>query len=144
MQTVEINQKKAVAEGLDEFGVAESRDKYGENVLPRAKNRSFLRAFLANLGDPVIKVLLGALLINLLFLFKSGDVWETLGIAVSVVSATLISTLSERGSEKAYARLEAAGGEGRCRVRRREGVFEIPFSEVCVGDIVLVTAGEIA
>ena len=142
MQTVEINQKKAAAEGLDEFGVAESRAKYGENVLPRAKNRSFLRAFLANLGDPVIKVLLGALLINLLFLFKSGDVWETLGIAVSVVSATLISTLSERGSEKAYARLEAAGGEGRCRVRRREGVFEIPFSEVCVGDIVLVTAGD--
>ena len=142
MQTVEINRKKTTAEGLDGRGVAESRAKYGENILPRAKRRSFLRAFLTNLGDPVIKVLLGALLINLLFLFRSGDVWETIGIAVSVVSATLISTLSERGSEKAYARLESAGGEGRCRVRRREGIFEIPFSEVCVGDVVLFSAGD--
>lgn len=142
MQTLEIKQKYREAEGLDGRGVEESRAKYGENVLPKAKRKSFLRAFLSNLGDPVIKILLGALIINLIFLFKSSDVWETVGIAVSVFSATLISTLSERGSENAYARLERESGEGRCRVRRREGVFEIPFSEVCVGDIVLVSAGD--
>ena len=142
MQTLEIKQKNVRVEGLDESGVRESRAKYGENLLPRAKRRSFFRAFLANLGDPVIKVLLGALIINLIFLFQSSDIWETVGIAVSVFSATLISTLSERGSENAYARLERESVEGRCRVRRREGVFEIPFREVCVGDIVLVSAGD--
>ena len=142
MQTLEIKQQKTRAEGLDARGVEESRAKYGENILPRAKRRSFLRAFLANLGDPVIKILLGALIINLIFLFKSSDIWETVGIAVSVFSATLISTLSERGSENAYARLEQESGEGKCRVRRREGIFEIPFREVCVGDIVLVSAGD--
>lgn len=129
-------------EGLSADEVRESRARHGENVLPRAKRRSFLAAFLANLGDPVIKILLGALAVNIIFLFRSGDVWETVGIAVSVISATLISTLSERGSERAFERLERENGDGRCRVRRREGICEVAFSEVCVGDILLLSAGE--
>ena len=139
MQTLD-RVKNDVGLGADE--VRESREKYGKNVLPRAKRRSFLAAFLLNLGDPVIKILLGALAVNILFLFRSGDVWETVGITVSVVSATLISTLSERGSERAFERLERENGDGRCRVRRREGVCEVDFSEVCVGDILLLSAGE--
>ncbi len=139
MQALDTKKRE---EGLSADEVRESRKKYGENILPRHKRRSFFRAFLGNLGDPVIKILLGALAVNLLFLFRSGDVWETLGIALSVISATLISTLSERGSEKAYARLERESGEGRCRVRRREGICEVSFSEVCVGDILLLSAGE--
>ena len=142
MQTLEIKEKNERAQGLDEREVAAARAKYGENVLPRAKGRSFFRAFLSNLADPVIKILLGAFFINLVFLFKSSDVWETVGIGISVLSAALLSTLSERGSEKAYARLELESGEGRCRVRRREGVSLIAFSEVCVGDILLISAGE--
>ena len=71
MQTLEIKQKNGRAEGLDEREVTASRAKYGENVLPRAKGGSFFRAFLSNLSDPVIKILLGAFLINLIFLFKS-------------------------------------------------------------------------
>ncbi len=142
MQTLEKITKTAPREGLDSASVLESRKKYGENVLPRARGRSFLRAFFENLGDPVIKVLLGALAVNLIFLFKTSDIWETVGIAVSVFLGTLISTLSERGSERAYDRLERDVGEGRCRVRRREGVFELPFSEVCVGDVVLLSAGD--
>lgn len=142
MQTLEKITKTAPREGLSEAEAIESRKKYGENVLPKARGRSFLRAFFENLGDPVIKVLLGALAVNMIFLFKTSDIWETVGIAISVFTGTLISTLSERGSERAYERLENDVGEGRCRVRRREGVFEIPFSEVCVGDIVLLSAGD--
>ncbi len=134
--------RKRREEGLSVDEVRESRAKYGENILPRRKRRSFFTAFLTNLGDPVIKILLGALALNILFLFRSGDVWETVGIALSVVSATLISTLSERGGEKAFDRLERESGEGRCRVRRREGICEVSFSEVCVGDILLLSAGE--
>jgi len=142
MQAIEITPSTGKYDGLDSRGVEESRKKYGRNVLPRAKRKSFLRSFLQNLGDPVIKILLFALVIDIIFLFGSGDVWETAGIAFSVISATLISTLSERGSEKAYERLERESGEGRCRVRRKEGVAEVDFSDVCVGDIVLVAAGE--
>jgi len=139
---MQVLEKKRPYEGLSADEVRRSREENGENILPKARRRSFFRAFLSNLGDPVIKILLGALAVNLIFLFRSSDIWETIGIAISVVSATLISTLSERGSEKAYARLERESGEGRCRVRRREGIFEIRFSEVCVGDILLLSAGD--
>ena len=128
--------------GLSAEEVARSRAEHGENILPRAKRKSFFAAFLKNLGDPVIKILLCALAVDILLLFRSGDVWETVGIALSILSATLISTLSERGSERAFEKLERSGGEGRCRVRRREGICEIAFSEVCVGDILLISAGE--
>ena len=128
--------------GLSAEEVLRSRAEHGENILPRAKRKSFFSAFLKNLGDPVIKILLCALFVDLLLLFRSGDVWETVGIALSILSGTLISTLSERGSERAFEKLEAASGEGRCRVRRADGVCEIAFSEVCVGDTVMVAAGE--
>ncbi len=140
MQTLEIK-KNTETEPLSEAEAARSRRENGENILPKAKKKSFFRAFLGNLGDPVIKILLGALCVNLIFLFKSSDIVETVGIAVSVFSATLISTLSERGSERAYERLEQTDG-GKCRVRRREGAREVSFAEVAVGDIVLIGAGD--
>lgn len=138
----DTKEQRALLPGLSAEEAAHAREKYGRNILPAAKRKSFLSCFIKNLGDPVIKILLGALLINLIFLSRTSDVWETVGIAVSVLSATLISTLSERGSEKAYARLERESAEGVCRVRRREGVLELPFSEVSVGDIVLLSAGD--
>ena len=70
MQTLEKTTKIAPREGLDSDAVLRSRQKYGENVLPKARGRSFLRAFFSNLGDPVIKILIGALAINLIFLFS--------------------------------------------------------------------------
>ena len=134
--------------GLSAAEVRESREKHGKNILPRAKRKSFLSAFVKNLGDPVIKILLCALVVDILLLFRSGDVWETVGIAVSVVSATLISTLSERGSERAFEKLEASSGEGRCRVRRAEGIwndgkpekwyYAIPFVLIWLAVIVAV------
>ena len=74
MQTLEKITKTAPVEGLSEAEVIESRKKHGENVLPKARGRSFLHAFFSNLGDPVIKVLLGALAVNLIFLFKTSDI----------------------------------------------------------------------
>ncbi|MBQ3127135.1 MAG: calcium-translocating P-type ATPase, PMCA-type [Clostridia bacterium] len=129
-------------QGLTEHEVRQSREKYGENRLTEKKRKSFLRQFLANLGDPVIRILLCALGVNLLFLARDGDWIETAGIAVSVFLAAFISTLSEYGSENAFARLSAAQGGGRCRVRRAEGVIELPAEEIVVGDIVCLGAGE--
>ena len=46
-----------------------SRRMHGSNLLSVKRKKSFFRQFLENLGDPVIRILLGALVINLLFLF---------------------------------------------------------------------------
>ncbi len=124
-----------------------SRREHGENVLPRVKRRSFIKKFIANLGDPVIRILLCALLVNLVLVFQNGNIIETVGIALSVFLATLISTLSEQGSERAFERLEAESRNESCRVRRRlengkSRVISLPFSEVAAGDVVILSAGD--
>ncbi len=128
-----------------------SRREHGSNTLSVKRKKSFFRQFLGNLGDPVIRILLGALALNILFsVTGEGTDWlETGGIALAVLLATLISTLSEYGSEAAFMRLSAACGQATCRVRRRErdtdtagAVREIPLADAVTGDIVILGAGE--
>ena len=137
--------KNAVKErnlGLTSEEARHSREKHGANTLPEAKHKSFIRAFLENLADPVIRILLGALAVNLFFVFRGGDIIETVGIAISVFLATLISTLSERGSEAAFRRLEEECSRSSFRVRRDGELTKIPIEEIVVGDVIKVSAGE--
>lgn len=130
--------------GLNDEQVAVSRREHGENTMTQQKTRGFFRRFLANLNDPIIRILLAALAVNLLLMFRNGsENWvESAGIGVAVFLATLISTLSEYGSARAFAKLSEVSNAEACRVRRNGTVCEIPISEVVVGDIVLLGAGE--
>ena len=133
--------------GLTAQEVTDSRQKYGSNLLTARKKKSFWKQFLTNLGDPIIRILLAALVLNLLFSFSGGADWyETGGIALAVFLATLISTLSEYTSESAFARLTEECEKVTCRVRRRTDTesctCQLPIGEVVVGDILLLEAGE--
>lgn len=129
--------------GLSEEDVIASRKQYGANILTKKKRISFWRQFLSNLGDPVIRILLGALMINLLMLFQGTDWVETLGIAVAVFLATLISTLSEQGSARAFEQLSEESLGAKCHARRDGRIKEIPIADVVVGDILILGAGEL-
>ncbi len=120
-----------------------SRREHGENSLTRQKQKSFIGRFFSNLNDPVIRILLVALCINTIFAIRGGGWLETVGIAVAVFLAAFISTLSEHSSQTAFSRLEADGDRSICRVRRAEGIVEVPISEVVVGDILLLSSGEL-
>lgn len=129
--------------------VTESRKRFGSNQLLPKKRKSFGRQFVSNLGDPIIRILLVALVLNLLFSFQGGTDWvETAGIGMAVLLATLISTCSEYGSEKAFAQLSEACGKVFCRVLRRQTPHDeavpcrLPIGDVVVGDLVLLEAGE--
>jgi len=135
-------EKTRTYEGLRDGEVERSRREHGANVFSQAQGRGFWRCFLGNLGDPVIKVLLIALALHLVLMLHHSDWIETAGIAASVLLATLISTLSEYGSEAAFARLREDCSVALCRVRRGGRVMEIPTSDVVVGDVVLLGAGE--
>ncbi len=140
------NRQSPLLRPLTPAEVEASRRESGDNLLTAKKRKSFFRQFISNLGDPVIRILLCALGLNLVFSFKGGDPFETAGIGLAVFLATLISTLSEYGSETAFARLSEACAQARCRVRRRDGdtdtVREIPLGEVVVGDVVVLSPGE--
>ncbi len=134
--------EKSAAFGLCEEQALASRKAHGANTYTRRAQKGFWRYFLKNLGDPVIKVLLFALGLHLLLLFRDPDLVETAGIAVSVVLATLISTFSEYRGERAFSRLFESCGAEKCRVRRAGRVREIEVGEIVVGDVVLLGAGE--
>lgn len=133
-----LNSKK----GLSESEVRKSREKYGENRISRKKRKSFLKSFLESFGDPMIKILLIALAINIIFLFHKADWFESIGIAVAILLATLVSTLSEYGSESAFEKLQEEASRINCRVRRSKGMTEIPMDQVVVGDIVQLQPGD--
>ncbi len=128
--------------GLTEGEVAVSRAEHGANTLSVRPSKGFIAHFISNLGDPVIKILLCALAVNLIFVFQGGDIVETVGIAVSVFLATFISTLSERGGESAFKRLSEECSKADFRVRRDGKICSIPIEDVVVGDIILIGAGE--
>ncbi len=137
-----INTVEKKKRGLSQAEAELSRQKYGSNAFSRYKSKSFIRCFFENLGDPVIKILLAALLVNLFLVFRGGDIIETVGIAVSVFLATFISTLSERGSENAFRRLEEECSHSNYRVLRDGNIVMLPIEDIVVGDIVYLSAGE--
>ena len=128
--------------GLTEEQAERSRREHGTNAMTPPRRKSFFSHFIKNLNDPVIKILIAALILNLLFVFRTADWVETAGIAISVFLATFISTVSEYGSESAFARLNEETENYLCRVRRSGRVLEIPLSEVVCGDVVLLSAGD--
>ncbi len=134
--------QRAKIKGLTSEEAARSRKEHGSNRLQKAKQKGFLRHFFGNLNDPVIRILLVALCVNLFFALRGGDWIETAGIGISVFLATLISTLSERGSEAAFKKLSEEFGKGSVRVWRDGALCEIPLEELVVGDRILVSAGE--
>ena len=87
--------KQDTKTGLTEAQAEESRKRHGANRLSKQKSKSFLRRFFSNLNDPVIKILLGALAVNLVLLFQHSDWIESAGIAGAILLATFISTFSK-------------------------------------------------
>ena len=92
--------------GLSDAEVLENSDKYGKNVISSKKNDGFFKLFFSSFGDPIIRILLIALGIKVVFLIKNFDWYETVGIVIAILIASLISTISEYGSEKAFLKLQ--------------------------------------
>lgn len=128
--------------GLNDKEVIEKRKKYGSNQISKIKKDSFLRLFFVSLGDPIIRILLIALGIKLVFLMKDFDWYETVGIVIAIFIASFISTISEYGSEKAFEKLQEETSKIKCRVKRNGKISEIPIDEIVVDDIVLLEAGD--
>ena len=128
--------------GLTEEEVIQSRKKYGSNELNKKKRDSFFKLLIGTLGDPIIKILLIALAIKTVFLFKNFDWYETIGIVIAILLASLISSISEYGSEKAFDKLQEEVANINCKVIRNNKKIEIPITEVVVGDIVSLETGD--
>ena len=130
------------AGGLTFAQAEKSRQMHGSNELSQKKRRGFWRRMAENFGDPIIKILLAALAVNLLFMFHHFDWYESAGIAIAIFLATFVSSLSEYGSESAFEKLQEDAARTVVRVRRSGKIVEIAVTDIVVGDIVMLQAGE--
>ena len=130
--------------GLTDEEVVVSRKKYGSNNISIKKQNKLIRLIIESLGDPIIKIMLIALSIRFVLLFKDQNWYETLGMLISILLSSLISSLSEYGSNKAFERLQSEYENIEVRVRRNGKNITIKNDEVVVGDIVLLQSGELA
>ena len=81
--------------GLTDKEVSASREKYGTNALVRIKGKGIIRRFFENLSDPIIRILIAALALEVIFTFGNCNLIEVFGILAAIIIATTVSTLSE-------------------------------------------------
>ena len=127
--------------GLSGEEVLASRARHGDNSLEKQKRKGFFGKFLENLSDPIIKILLIALAVQLVFTFGNCNFLEIGGIVAAIILSTTVSTASEYRSERAFCRLEENNGVT-VNVCREGRVVSIRQEEIVVGDIIYLSAGE--
>ena len=137
-----IFNSSTIKTGLNDKQVLESKEKNGTNKINPQKKEGFFRLFIETLGDPIIKILLIALAIKTVFLFKDFDWFETIGIVIAIFLASFISSISEYGSSKAFERLQEESSKLKCRVKRNNKITEINIDDIVTDDLVMLSSGD--
>lgn len=128
--------------GLSDKEVIINREKYGENIFTKKKQDTFFKLLLETFSDPIIKILLIALGIKTIFLIRDFDWYETVGIVLAILVASLISSISEYGSMRVFNKLTEETSKINVRVKRAGNIQSIPLSEVVVNDLVVLSTGD--
>jgi calcium-translocating P-type ATPase len=137
--------------GLDDAEVAASRSKYGANRLTEQKTEGFWDKLKGNFNDPMIKILIAALAVNvtLVILNYTGVVkgeemawYEPVGIAVAILLATFVSTFSEYRNENVFQQLQEEASRIKCKIYRNGGIVELPIDDIVVNDAILLQPGD--
>ena len=131
-------------QGLSSSQVEESRKQHGSNALTQIPPEPLWKKILEGFKDPMIMILLVALAIQvILFLLGQAEWFESVGILVAIVIANGVSSISENKQEnKASALKEEEEAKEMAKVIRNGELTEIHVSEVVVGDVVYLQAGD--
>ena len=130
--------------GLSKQEVKESPKQNGTNALTQVPPDPLWKKILEGFKDPMIMILLVALVIQVVLFFLGQAEWfEPVGILIAIVIANGVASVSENKQEnKASALKEEEEAKERAKVIRDEQLMEIHVSEIVVGDIVYLQAGD--
>ena len=136
--------------GLTDAEVERSRKKHGDNVLTPPEKDSIWKQFLEKFSDPIIRILLIALLlsvaVSLYQLFTGAEglsvLLEPLGIFVAVMLATTVGFVFELSANKKFDILNQAEDEKLVTVFRNGLIHRIERKDVVVGDTVVLNTGD--
>ena len=136
--------------GLSDAEVRASREKYGENVLTPPARTPMWKLFLEKFSDPIIRILLVALLLSIavaVYHVATGEagmsaLFEPAGIALAILLATVVGFLFEMSAARKFDILNQVNDDLPVKVVRGGHILEIPKRDVVVGDIVMLNAGD--
>lgn len=135
--------------GLTSQQVAESRARYGENILTPPPTTPLWKQFLEKFRDPLIVILLIAGVLSVAIsiyeyfgLRQGGEVFfEPVGIFVAIFLATGLSFYFEMQADKEFCVLNKVNDDEPVEVIRNNNHTQIAKREVVVGDVVRIGMG---
>ena len=138
--------------GLTAEQAHESRLQHGSNELTPRPRTSRWKLFLEKFEDPIIIILLIAMVLSLLsacyeyFITKTdltgAGFFEPVGVFLAILLSTGIAFYFELKSEKEFELLSQVGDEVRYKVMRDGEIIQIPKREIVVGDRLYLETGE--
>ena len=130
----EINGKQ---EPLTSAEVKAHQEKFGPNELVEGKKKTTLQIFLEQYKDFLVIILIAAAIVSGFL----GDAESTIVILIVITINAILGTVQTVKAEQSLASLKKLSGP-EAKVLRDGSVVPIPSSEVTVGDIVMLDAGD--
>jgi len=124
-------------EGLNSNEIDMRKEKYGLNILPKAKKNTLLKVFLNQFLSPIVLILLVAALVSLII----GEFIDTIFVVLVVLMDAILGTIQEWKAEKNASHLQNLI-KVNSTVKRNNEKLSIDSEDLTIGDIVIVEPGE--
>ena len=144
IKSLESNEKM----GLTDKSVKKNLQQYGENILANKKKNSIFKRIIKALFEPMMLILLFALVITFGVNFgkilkgADGSFLECIGICIAIGISVALTVIMEGKTQKAFEFLQALSSNTMVKVKRNGNITFVKNSQLVVGDIVLLEAGE--
>lgn len=123
--------------GLTQNEVLNRQNKYGKNILPKKKKDSILKIFFSEFKDPMVLLLLVAIIIS----FVSKEIVDALAILFIVLVDAIMGTYQENKANKVADSLSKLIST-KTKVIRNNEVISIETENLTIGDYVLLESGD--
>ncbi|MGN0399275.1 MAG: cation-translocating P-type ATPase [Blautia sp.] len=117
--------------------VKDNQEKYGPNALTEEKKKSILQIFLEQYKDFLVMILIVAAVVSGIL----GEMESAIVILVVITMNAILGTVQTVKAEQSLDSLKAMSGP-EAKVLRNGDIIKVPSSEVTVGDIVSLEAGD--
>ncbi len=130
--------------GLTQKQAEESAIKFGKNTLSQIPLVPLWKKILLGFKDPMLLILIVALVVQIiLYLLKQAEWYEPVGVFVAIIIANGVASISENRQEgKAFALKAEEEAKEITKIIRNGILSEVHVSEVVVGDIIFLQAGD--
>lgn len=138
MKLEEVYQKYHTSlEGLSSNEADKRLERHGKNELPRKPSDSFLKIFVSELLDPIIMLLVVAILASL----SVGEYVDAIAITIIITIDLIMGTVQEKKANNTAEALSKLVKE-RVKVQRDGKEVLIDSTELVVGDLVYLESGD--